>query len=74
MPPDTPVCDFVPLHRIDASLPILDMLAMPVFVLDRQHRCQIINEAFVNVFDRPREHVMGKTVFEFLPSEQARQI
>ncbi len=51
---------------------IIDSVAAPIFVKDRQHRFVLVNEAFCQMMARGREAVLGRTDDDFFPPEQAR--
>jgi PAS domain S-box-containing protein len=50
---------------------LVDSVADPLFVKDRDHRWVFFNEAFVALLGRPREQVIGKSDYEFFPKAQA---
>ncbi|MDP3541657.1 MAG: ATP-binding protein [Elusimicrobiota bacterium] len=50
---------------------LIDSVADPIFVKDREHRWVLFNEAFVSLLGRPREHLLGKSDYEFFPKAQA---
>lgn len=50
---------------------IINSAADPIFVKDRQHRWVLANDAFCIFMGRSREEILGKSDYEFLPSEQA---
>lgn len=50
---------------------ILEALADPVFVKDEQHRWVLLNDAFCRFVGQPREALLGKSDFDFLPADQA---
>ncbi len=50
---------------------ILEQLAHPIFVKDRQFRFVVLNRAFGNMVGRDREVMLGKTDFDFFPKPQA---
>jgi rsbT co-antagonist protein RsbR len=49
---------------------VLDSLADPVFVKDRQHRWILFNEPFCQLLGRSCEDVLGKSDPDFFPPEQ----
>jgi PAS domain S-box-containing protein len=53
------------------ALAILDHLAHPVFVKDRQFRWVVFNRAAADMCGWPREQMLGKTDFDFFPQPQA---
>ncbi|GBG12846.1 uncharacterized protein NMK_0381 [Novimethylophilus kurashikiensis] len=50
---------------------IIDTVADPVFVKDRQHRWLLLNDAMCSFMGVSREGLLGKSDYEFFPSEQA---
>ncbi len=51
---------------------IINALGDPVFVKDEQHRWTTVNRAFCEIMGRPREELLGKSDFDFLPETEAR--
>ncbi len=49
---------------------IITSAADPIFVKDRQHRWVLANDAFCSFMGRSREEILGKSDYDFLPSEQ----
>jgi PAS domain S-box-containing protein len=49
---------------------IINSVADPIFVIDRQHRHVLVNEAMCELSNRTREEFIGKTPFDFFPREQ----
>ena len=50
---------------------IINNMGDPVFVKDDQSRLLLVNDAFCNIFDLPRDKILGKTLAEDVPpSEQ----
>lgn len=52
---------------------ILDTLPNPVFVKDTQHRWVLMNQACANFIGLPVEQLLGKSDFDVVPEDQARQ-
>lgn len=50
---------------------IIDGIADPIFVKDRQHRWTLLNDAFCTFIGHPREMLLGKSDYDFFPEEQA---
>jgi PAS domain S-box-containing protein len=50
---------------------VIDAIADPLFVKDEQHRWIVVNRAFCEFMGRPREALLGKSDFDFLPTEEA---
>lgn len=51
---------------------IVDTIADPVFVKDRQHTWMLLNEAFCEFIGLPREELLGKSDFDFFPEHEAQ--
>ena len=51
---------------------IIDTIAEPIFVKDRQHRWIHLNEAACRLFGERRDRLIGKSDFDFFPEHQAR--
>lgn len=49
---------------------IINSIADPIFVKDRQHRFALVNEAFCNLIGHPCEEILGKTDYDFFPKGQ----
>ena len=49
---------------------IINQIGDPIFVKDDQSRLLLVNDAFCNIFDLPREDIMGKTLAEDVTEEQ----
>lgn len=54
------------------AIEILDHLAHPIFVKDREFRFVVLNRAFCQMVGHPREAMLGKTDFDFFPEAQAK--
>jgi len=50
---------------------IVNSIADPIFVKDREHRWVLLNDAFCQFMGYPRERVLGKSDYEFFPKNQA---
>lgn len=50
---------------------ILDCVADPIFVKDREHRLLQMNEAFCQFMGSTYEKLLGKTGLEFVAPEEA---
>jgi diguanylate cyclase (GGDEF)-like protein/PAS domain S-box-containing protein len=63
----------VPLPEIDIYLKsVFNNIGDPIFVKDEQCRLLLVNDAFCDIFNLPRERIIGKTLAEEVPaSEQA---
>jgi PAS domain S-box-containing protein len=62
-----------PLPRFDAGFlaGIVDALADPVFVKDRDHRWVLLNDAYCRFMGYPRHEVLGRSDPDFFPPEEA---
>ncbi len=49
---------------------IINSISDPIFVVDRQHRHILVNDAMCELSNRPREEFIGKTPYDFFPKEQ----
>ena len=59
------------IDSVEALQSIIDVLATPVFVKDRQHRWVLVNQALCEFLGHPREELVGKSDYDFLPRAQA---
>ena len=50
---------------------ILNSVADPIFVKDREHRMLLVNDALCALVGRPREEILGHPDTDYLPAEQA---
>lgn len=50
---------------------LIDSVADPIFVKDREHRWVLFNGAFVALIGRPREQLLGRSDYEYFPKAQA---
>jgi len=50
---------------------IINTIADPVFVKDRNHLLILVNEGFCHLFGHSREELIGKTEYDFFPQAQA---
>lgn len=50
---------------------IIDSIADPIFIKDRQHRWMILNQAFCKFMGYPREDLIGKSDYDFFPQKEA---
>jgi PAS domain S-box-containing protein len=51
---------------------LLDAIPAPVFYKDGAGRYKQVNQAFEDFFDSPAEDLLGKTVLDLLPSDEAQ--
>ncbi len=59
------------IDSIEALQSIIDVLATPVFVKDREHRWVLVNRALCDFMGHAREELIGRSDYDFLPREQA---
>ncbi len=50
---------------------IINSIADPVFVKDRQHRWVFLNDAFCSFIGHSRDELRGKSDYDFFPTEEA---
>ncbi|MGZ6230469.1 MAG: PAS domain S-box protein [Syntrophales bacterium] len=50
---------------------IINSIGDPIFVIDRQHRHVLVNDALCALTNRTHEEFIGKTPYDFYPKEQA---
>ncbi len=63
-----------PIEAIDsfeALQTIIDVVASPIFVKDREHRWVLVNDAMCRFMGVPKARLIGKSDFDIVPSEQA---
>ena len=49
---------------------ILNSIADPIFVKDREHRFALVNDAQCALIGKPRDEILGRTDYDFFPREQ----
>ncbi len=59
------------ISSVDALQKIIDVLATPVFVKDRDHIWQLANDSMCAFMGRSRQELVGKSDFDVVPREQA---
>src|ERR1044072_7434874 len=59
------------IASLEALQTIIDVVASPIFVKDREHRWVLMNDAMCKLMGVPRNRLLGKSDFDFVPSEQA---
>jgi|GEM_PF-803633 len=50
---------------------IINSIADPVFVKDKQHRWMLLNDAFCQLMGYSREKLLGRSDYDFFPSHEA---
>jgi PAS domain S-box-containing protein len=60
-----------PSYTVDFLAQILEHVAHPIFVKDREFRFVLVNEAFCAMVGRAREEMLGKTDYDFFAKEEA---
>jgi PAS domain S-box-containing protein len=63
-----------PEGAVDATFfaRVIDLVAHPIFVKDREFRFVFLNQALCQMVGYPREEMIGKTDFDFFPETEAR--
>src|SRR5450830_81299 len=51
---------------------VLDSIADPAFVKDREHRWIFLNDAYCQMIGHDRDELIGKTDFDFFPEQEAK--
>lgn len=51
---------------------IVNAIADPIFVKDREHRWVLVNQSFCEFLGQPREYFIGKSDLDVLPEREAR--
>ncbi len=59
------------IDNIEALQTIIDVVASPIFVKDREHRWVLLNAAMCEFMGLPKERLLGKSDFDIVPAEQA---
>ncbi len=59
------------IDSIEALQTIIDVVASPIFVKDREHRWVLLNDAMCKFMGLPKEKLIGKSDFDTVPAEQA---
>jgi diguanylate cyclase (GGDEF)-like protein/PAS domain S-box-containing protein len=62
---------FEAIDSIEALQTIVDVVASPIFVKDREHRWVLLNDAMCRFMGLPKERLIGKSDFDIVPAEQA---
>jgi PAS domain S-box-containing protein len=50
---------------------VINSIADPIFVKDRQHKWVILNDAYCSFMGYPREELIGKSDYDFFPKSEA---
>ena len=50
---------------------IVELIAHPIFVKDRQFRFVLLNAAFCRMVGHPREEMLGKSDYDFFPKDES---
>jgi PAS domain S-box-containing protein len=53
---------------------LVNAVADPIFVKDREHRMLFVNDAHCALLGRPREELLGRTALDLFPTEQAKVV
>jgi PAS domain S-box-containing protein len=59
------------MPNVDFLAAIIDHVAHPIFVKDRQFRWVLLNRALCEMVGYPREELLGKTDYDFFPRAEA---
>lgn len=59
------------IGSIEALQRIIDVIASPIFVKDREHRWVLLNDSMCKFVGLPKERLIGKSDFDLVPAEQA---
>jgi diguanylate cyclase (GGDEF)-like protein/PAS domain S-box-containing protein len=59
------------IDSIEALQTIIDVVASPIFVKDREHRWVLVNDAMCRFLGLPKNRLIGKSDFDVVPAEQA---
>ena len=59
------------IGSLEALQMIIDVVASPIFVKDREHRWVLLNDSMCKFLGLPREKLIGKSDFDTVPAEQA---
>jgi PAS domain S-box-containing protein len=78
IPPERPHSDYPPLRNpylmdfsVSFMLQMLDGIADPIFVKNRQHDWIFLNDAFCNSIGHKREELIGKSDYDFFSKSEA---
>ncbi|HZW24869.1 MAG TPA: PAS domain S-box protein [Gallionella sp.] len=50
---------------------VIDAISDPIFVKDRKHRWLMLNDAFCELIGHSKDELIGKSDYDFFPTEQA---
>ncbi|MGZ8221663.1 MAG: PAS domain S-box protein [Methylobacter sp.] len=53
---------------------VIDTIADPVFVKDREHRWILLNQACCDLIGHPRDELLGKSDFDYFPEHEAQAL
>ena len=59
------------IDSLEALQTIIDVVASPIFVKDREHRWVLLNDSMCKFIGLPKERLIGKSDFDIVPAEQA---
>ncbi len=51
---------------------IIDSVALPIFVKDKNHKFYLVNEAFCTMLNRSYNDIIGSSGYEYFPKEQMK--
>ena len=56
------------ISNLEALQKIIDVVASPIFVKDREQRWVLLNDSMCKFIGMPREKLIGKSDFAFVPA------
>ncbi len=59
------------IRSAEALQTIIDVLATPIFVKDRDHCLLLVNDSMCDFMGRSKQELIGKSDFDFVPPEEA---
>jgi diguanylate cyclase (GGDEF)-like protein/PAS domain S-box-containing protein len=66
-----PMTSVEAISSLSALQTIIDVVASPIFVKDREHRWVLLNDSMCKFIGMPKEKLIGKSDFDVVPPEQA---
>ena len=61
----------IPIKNAELLRSIINSLATPVFIKDRDHKWILVNDAFCELMGQKMEDLIGKSDYDFFPKEEA---
>src|SRR3954447_8631688 len=59
------------IGSLEALQKVIDVVASPIFVKDREHRWVLLNDSMCKFLGMTKEKLIGKSDFDFVPPEEA---